>query len=66
MTRRSLAAAAAIAAMVTTLSAQRQADAAEIKVLASNGARGASSSWAGSFRTPPATSWRWISTSSLP
>ncbi|MET0922085.1 MAG: substrate-binding domain-containing protein, partial [Xanthobacteraceae bacterium] len=36
-----LAVVAAIAAMVTTLSAQRQADAAEIKVLASNGARGA-------------------------
>lgn len=60
MTRRLLAVVAAIAAMVTTLSAQRPADAAEIKVLASNGARGAR------FRTPPATSWRWISTSSLP
>ena len=64
MTRRLLAVVAAIAAMVTTLSAQRPADAAEIKVLASNGARGALS--LPSFRTPPATSWRWISTSSLP
>jgi molybdate transport system substrate-binding protein len=41
MTRRLLAAVAAVATLVTTFSAQRQADAAEIKVLASNGARGA-------------------------
>ena len=45
---------------------QRPADAAEIKVIASNGARGALVELGRQFQDTAATSWRWISTSSLP